>query len=499
MIFYKNLKKHKKSTEKNLTFSIFDAGVMSGKDDQLKGANECKNFYNLSYVDGALKTGLGFQDLHVPASKENLKDLHTFDFGSKIDEIKGIWLDRWFQPYTNSYNYNLLLIDTNFKVWGVPLIDEYDGRIWTQSEDLQSFPTYQCPYRINGGDACLFFSNEGMVALTSVNSKLYTNVPPIISCAVHYDNFFGITNTNRNMLVYTKNKNLLEWEDDENNTIEFLDNAGSFNKVIAFNDYVYLFRENGITKISIYSSSNDFSFTHLYNSPSKIYENSVCVCGEKILFMTRDGLYSFNGNSVNKVATNYDVYFKNLENNNGTCASLDGKYYYATRCNFDDGQVVGCESEDYVNNVLFEIDINDFSLNLLRGVDIMKLLSLDNPFFSKLCACFNTRSYSQRIGELVMNGSVFEDVTEKSWTSFFSDLGYKSKRKKIKEINIISKFDCEIEIESDEETKIYKILKNAKEQRIFANIYGKNFKFSFKTDERQIFIQKPVIVFDVED
>ncbi len=497
MIFYKNIKKHKKSNEKNLIFSIFDAGVVSDLDDQLKNANECKSFYNLSYVNGALKTGLGFQDLAIPASIDNLQDCHTANFAEDIDVIKGIWLDRWFQPDSNSYFYNLMLIDTKFKIWSLPLIDEFEGMVWPQSTALKSFPIYQCLYRISGKDACLFFSKEGMLAITSVTASLYENIPPIISCAVHYDKFFGITNTNRNMLIYKSNTNLLEWEDEENNTIEFLDNVGSFNKVIAFNDYVYLFREYGITKISIYSSTKDFSFTHLYNSASRIYENSVCLCGENIFFMTRDGLYAFNGNSVNKIASDYDVYFKNLDNKFASSACLNGKYYYATKCNFNDDNVVGCENQSYVNNVLFEIDINNFKLNLLRGVDILKILAIDIPYFSKLCACFNTDNFKQRVGELVYNGSIFENVTDKCWTSFFTDLGYKSKRKKIKEIIIISKFNCEIEIKSDEETKVYKFTGNPNEQRISVCIYGKNFQFSFKTNENQCDIQKPMIVFDV--
>lgn len=61
MIFYKNHKKHKKTEEKNLVFSIFANGLVSNQDDLVAKPNECKNFYNLTFCDGALKTGLGFK------------------------------------------------------------------------------------------------------------------------------------------------------------------------------------------------------------------------------------------------------------------------------------------------------------------------------------------------------------------------------------------------------------------------------------------------------
>lgn len=497
MIFYKNIKKHKKTKEKDIVFSIFGNGIVSNEDDLISNPNECKTFCNLSLCDGALKTGLGFRDLQVPASADNLEDCHGFNFAEKIDDIKGIWLDRWYSTDVEMYIYQLLMIDSKSVLWGVPLIDEFEGMVWSKSNKLSSFPTYQCQYRIDNEDCILFFSEEGMAYLAAYSEGIYTNVPALISCVVHFDKFFGITNTNRNTLIYTTNLNLKTWSDEESSMIEFLDNRGAFTKLVAFNDYVYLFREYGITKISIYTSKDDFSFTHLYTSSSKIYEDSVCVCGDKVFFMTRDGLHTFNGTSVSKIAEKYDKFFKNLDNSKCSSACLNGKYYFATKCFFDDGEAFGCENETaFVNNVLFEIDIKTEELNLYRGVDIRKILTVDNPYMSKLCACFNNAN-KQRIGELTVNGKTFENINEKSWKSFSTDLGFKSKKKKIKEIVINTLFDCQVVIDSDEESKTYKFSGSEKEQRMSVSVYGKNFQFTFKTNASECEIRKPMIVFDV--
>ena len=93
MIFYKNLKKPRKISKKDLVFSIFEDGMKTNKDDSIAKSNECKTFYNIKVSKGALENGLGFEDLKVPANTENLKDLHTFNFVGRVDEIKTIFRD----------------------------------------------------------------------------------------------------------------------------------------------------------------------------------------------------------------------------------------------------------------------------------------------------------------------------------------------------------------------------------------------------------------------
>lgn len=496
MIFYKNLKKNKKSQEKDLTFSIFANGLVSNQDDLISKPAECKSFFNFSFEDGSLKTGIGFKDLEVPATEQDIETCHTFNFAEKVDQINSLMVDRWYKSETGEYVYMLLFTDGNYQVWGVPLIDPYGGFVWVYATSLKSKPTFSCPYRINNVDSTIFFSNDGMLYLSNQINGLFVDFPALISCVVHYDKFFGITNTNRNTLIYTSNLDLTQWSEEENSTVQFLDNRGAFKKLVAFNDYVYLFRENGITKISIYTSKNTFSFTHLYCSTSKIYENSVCVCGDKIYFMTRDGLYTFNGSSVDKIMKNYDEFFKKLDNANCACASFNGKYYLATKCNFDDGQKVGCESESFVNNALFEIDIETQHLNMLRGVDICSLVTVDNPFMGKLCACFNGQN-KQRIGELVYSGELFEQSTLKEWKSFSTDLGYRGKQKHLKEIVLNTRYDCKVEIVSEKETKVFSFVGSEKEQRMRINMYGKIFQFKFQTETKNCKISKPMVVFDV--
>ncbi len=497
LIFYKNLKKHKKTTEKNITFSIFKNGVVSNEDDLISKPNECKTFYNFTLVDGALKTGLGFKDIEVPETEEDLTDVHNYDFSYvNITEIATIDTFRYKHLTDDVYYYHINIVDQNNKLWICAVIDDIGYPVVKSNLDFSTILSTFL-YRINDYDCLLYFTPDGMIYSSAYETNLYINVPPLLSCAVHYDQFFGITDTNRNELIYQDNLDLTNYDGADNKEIEFLDQRGAFNKLVTFNDYIYLFREYGITRMSQYSTSGNFSFTHLYTSTSKIYENSISVCGDLVFFVTRDGIYSFNGSSVKKICEDYDSYFKNLDNTNCSSCSLDGKYYLATRCNFNDDVVLECENETgYVNNVLIEVDIETEIVDILRGVDIKKVTALDVPYFSKIIACFNGNNKGH-LGELTHNGKIFSATNSKLWQSFKTDLDFKGKLKRIKEIILNTETNCDVLIESDIETKTYSFEGSSKEQRCFANVSGRNFQISFKTSEAECHISKPMIVFDV--
>ncbi|MDE6583091.1 MAG: hypothetical protein K2K31_00355, partial [Clostridia bacterium] len=339
MIFYKNLKKHQKSQEKNLVFSLFEKGIKENVDDSVAQTNICKSFYNLTYSDGALKTGLGFKDLEVPASADDLNTLHTFQYLSQeVESIEGLWLDCYYDKDEGFYDYRLYFYASDKKLYYAYLLDPFDGIVWGATDKLTTFPSFQCHYQVGNEDCIVFISDGVMVSFCGVIRYINNGAPELISCVEYYDKLFGITKTNRNSLIYTTNKNMNEWSEADSLKINFLDDKGLFTKLVAFKDYVYLFRENGITRLSVYSSKNDFSITHLYTATSKIFEKSVCVCGNEIFFMMNDGLYTFNGNIVSKRCENYDSFFKKLDNTNCCCASYNGKYYISTRCDFGDDE-----------------------------------------------------------------------------------------------------------------------------------------------------------------
>ena len=487
MIFYKNLKPHKDVKNKTLVFSLFDEGVKT-KDDSVSKPNLCKKVFNFDFQSGALLPGLGIRELQIPTNISTMAGMHPIVISSFTPT--NLIQDRWYNADNGTYHQKIMIVGDDHCVYAVPIPDIFDGVPGLLANRLTSQPSCVCNYRIGDEDGTLYFAKNGALFLSYNQNLLFTDVPEMVSCVVHYNRFFGILKNERNKLIYTTKTNLQQWTTGEQTqVVEFLDDKGLFTKLVKFNDYVYLFMEYGITKISVYSASNDFSYTHLYLSSTRIFENSIQVCGDKIVFATNEGLYAFNGNSVTKILSDYDVYFKDLENKNCTSASFDGKYYLASKLKSEDDGIC-------TNNVLFEIDINAKNVNICKGVDIKKMAVLQTDVMRGVLVLFNDLN-SLKIGEITHDGNLFSDSLKKSWTSFETDLGQEAKRKHIKKIFLQTSTECKVKIKSDEDEKEYDFSGDSKIQELPVNICGNLFQFIFETESENCKICKPVIGFDV--
>ena len=107
------------------------------------------------------------------------------------------------------------------------------------------------------------------------------------------------------------------------------------------------------------------------------------------MFMTFDGVYSFNGTRVQK--TDID-FFKLLDgiNNNATASSISHYYFLALRLKFDDDVATSLDGVEYVNNSILVIDTNDLSYHIMRGIDVLQFHPIKTDVFEKLLVACNT-------------------------------------------------------------------------------------------------------------
>ncbi len=271
------------------------------------------------------------------------------------------------------------------------------------------------------------------------------------------------------------------------------------NKIISFNDYVYVFRDYGVSKISAYGDQEDFSVSQLFISSSKIYGKSVTSCGDRIMFLAKDGIHTFDGYDTTKLTLNIENMFKS-ENNDNCCGLFyQDKYYLACRMNFNDDGLIGCEnySEGYQNNALIEYDLKTGDLNILRGVDIRSIIAIEESNVSKLVACFNGE-YKSYLGQLDDSGTLFGQALVSYWQSPFSNLGYPNHIKIVKEILIKTLSDCQVTIKSDKEEKTYNVKGKSTTQRVKTHVSGELIQISFQTENvGEVLISRPQITVGV--
>ncbi len=471
-MFYRNQLKTKSTKEKEFQFNLLEQ-LPSNKSDDKQELGSTKKVYNFITESGALQAGYGFEELKSPQSSTDLDTETTVSI--RGDEVKSIWRLKWYN-YLNDTNYYYLFYynDEGYICYDNLFMTRYATIIVPNTFTETPYATY---YRSQQQDA-LLLSGEGnnLMVITGSGIETSNSAPLIKSCCSHYGMLFAVTASASSTLVYTTDPEITNWTDEKTAELDFSDERGDLNKLISFDDYLYIFRDYGITKLSIYSSDSEFSINHQYMSDSYIYPNSIAQSGDNVYFLERTGLKVFNGSSVNDVEIECIELIKACDQSKCWATSFNGKYYLACRCDFQDDKQIGCEgyTSGYINNALIVYDYQTEHIDIVRGVDINQVLALNNPLKAKLVACFNNQ-YKGKIGQLTRDGKLFGNALENLWQSTKNDLGYHGQKKRIKNITIKSLSDALLTIESESMARTYNITGKQNIQKIRTNVIGNEF------------------------
>lgn len=470
-MFYENkLKSHTKK-EKTIKFDFSE--LLSEKNE--KNEINTEVCYNFCEKDGKLISGYGLRPLQMPTSTT---DLATEKVLRVIGtEIKAMWSFAWYYENGNDLKYYIFYFNENNQIC-------FDNLFFLRlviSKIETNFTTTPVgnSCRINGEDFMIFSSEDGDPYLYGDSINTYIEGGPhLVSLCTHNGRLYAITSTARRSLVYSDELDIMQWNDETTAHLDFSDERGNLTKVIAFNDYVYVFREFGLTKISTYATSGEFSISHIFQSSSYIYPGSIASDGENVYFMTTDGFYAFNGSSVKRI--NLKIFDKiDLANCNAIC--FESKYFLACKMNFADGKSVGCETGTYVNNAVFVFNIPSEKVDFIRGVDVKQLLALNNPYVSKVVMCFNGANKG-KFGELLSQGQIFGSDSHKCWSSELSEFGLGCEVKRLESFHILTNASCKVTFESERESKSFELKPSVNVQRVKVGLNGRRFKVMIETD-----------------
>lgn len=495
-MFYQNSLLLKNKSTYKLSLSTFKNGINTEIEENSLPFKYAKVTYNYNFKRGALQTGHGFDDLYLPESNSENPVMRKVAVSGEYTKLNRIWLFPYYNHIMNVRDH-MLLLSQDDKVLFARIIEVnpyfYDVSYSGQTFESEPNAVY---YNINGEDVMLVTSEtDGMYVFSPTLEEEILDEPKIISICRHYERVFAIEEGKRNKLIFSANLDPTNWnvDIDEAGYIEIIDDRGRLEKVVSFNDYVYIFKEYGISRLSAYGDQTEFSLSSVFVTSGKIYANSVCVCGDRIMFLARDGIYSFNGYSATKLTLNIESLFE--EHNDNCCSAYhNGKYYLGCKLKYDDGEVIGCEgySDGYVNNTLIEYDLKTGEINLTRGVDLKWLISIEYDTVNKLAALFNGE-HKKKIGEMNDSGEVFGTPLKKIWTSSYSNLGYPGKIKKIEKFSLISKHECKIKIKTDVESETFEVKGKDSTTTIYPNLKGEMFQFSIESDGSDAHVACPEI------
>lgn len=437
-----------------LKLSSFEAGL-GGSDENIMPFKYAKETYNFNQIGGNLKTGIGFSAfLKYFCSPDYLEQFN--EKFSELGKIEGVWHFKKYNQTLGKREDKLIFINDSLQTYYIDFATNNVAFNRVYSLAFTSKPV-AVNYRLEGKDVIIFSSETDNMVVWDGENPAYSvlDAPKISSMALHYERLFVTVNGEKNSVWFSDDLDPTNWTVslDEAGFIQMVDERGALQKVVSFNDYLYVFREQGISRITAYANQENFSVSHLFVSSSKIYRDSVCICGDRILFLASDGIYIFDGYETTKILPAISKKLEGLNNNTSYACYYNGKYYLACKFNFEENPAF--QESETENNALFEIDVSKLTVNIARGVSVNFLSGIVSDFFTGVLAA--VKSASGRTLVVIDNsGKLFGNVLSKCWQSTFSDMGYPSSKKIIRQIVLTSASPVDVIVKNEkDETRLH--------------------------------------------
>ena len=461
------------------TISNFLNGISVGEfDSGLLPVTTAVSSYNYDFSGGSLKTGVGFYEslleLFTKESRETIK--------SQISAIGSIIKTFVYRNYNNVKDERedkLLLLSKDLSLFILNIKGENTSLERVRNILFTSVPE-AISYRLNGEDVLILSSKtDNMVIYDGVNLPYEVlDAPRISSMDIHYERLFVTTTHEKSKVLFSDDLDPTLWsiDLDEAGFIEMVDERGALNRVISFNDYLYIFRDYGISRLTAFGSQEGFSVSHLFVSSSKIYPNSIAVCGDRIIFLASNGLYSFDGFTTTKILSNLSNSFM-LSNGASIGAFYEGKYYLACNLKFDDDK--DFDETEFVNNALIIYDIKTKKYTITRGVDIVDIQPVNVGGYEKLYLCARNDNTNYKVVSINNSGDFLSKPLKKVWKTDFYGFGKKQKNKCVRSVAVyLNGGSSELSVKSDTgQEKIIKLEHGANEYNFY--VFGSKFSFTF--------------------
>lgn len=468
-------------------FSNFSGGLNTRADESILPLKYARKAYNFSFGEGTLKQGLGIEKLTFPYEKGSDVEL-LVNFPEGVEPLS-IAHYRYFNQESGNRADRLMVYGSDKYM--------YYGRFTTEvTRDIEKLDYMQLNekpkfinYRLNGIDTIIFTSPSDPMTTwnpTRIPEQI-TTAPSINSMCLHYERLFATVNGEKSSVWFSDDLDPTNWtvSMEEGGFIEMLDERGNLNSVISFNDYLYVFRDFGIARVTAFAEQENFSVTQVYTSSTKIYPDSACICGDSIIFLASDGLYSFNGVSVSKLQLGFEDLF--AKNNEGAKAQFyKNRYYLSCKMCLENFNPLE-------KNTLLEYDPQTGDVSILYGYCIEELLTINTESLEKLVVIVKT-SEGNVLGQVTHSGRVIYDNTTKVWESAFTSLGYNTKVKQIREISLLTNaaVQCTITTENGSKTVAFSPSDVPQRQKVF--VKGKMVKVKFETSDAECNISSPQLI-----
>ncbi len=466
-MFYEKNFKGVKTVKKKVSLKSFQNSLTENLADGVGGFFDQKYSYNFCSKNGSLQKGIGFNEV-FPNIFESLKIIP-----------KTLYFYRFFDKLSCKNDDRIVVYASDKKLYQIFLkrnneVKEIIGSNFEISPKCES-------YNFQGLDTLLFGSDTGdTFILKDETLTLIPDAPKITSLCVHSERLFVTAKNELQTVWFSDDFNPENWSVSltEAGFIELTGSGGKPLKLIEFLDYVFVFRDYGITRITAFGDQTEFSVDNVYNSSSKIYEKSIIRCGEYIVFACEDGLYRFNGLDTVKILNGIDFNLLQTEENFYSGTFINNTLYMLTK-----GKIDG----KTLKNLILVYDFNYKTAYFVSGIPLEELCRISGE------ENFVLGVSGSKILKLDDSGTVNSKPLEKVWKSVESDFGLQTSKKRLYKVNLSTKERIKLLITVDGKVNVYNLRENEKE--IFPDLKGDKFSIEIISNSFNPEIKLPTLYF----
>lgn len=415
---------------KNFTYKVEEfSGIDALREEERLPLNYAASGYNIRIAGGILKEGYG-----VGYAKLGTRYLPGAI--STGEGIKRLFLYKRFNRSTGARDDRLIFYSDNGKLYQTSLSTGTSFapiNVQLGSDDLTFL---NCEY--NNKDVLWISDDRGHLVLYDGSSVETVQDTPCFSDACVYNGrVFATSGTGNNVLYFSAKNNPVEWaEANGAGKVTFPDEGGKIVRAVVFKDALIVFREYGIYKYVGYPNSAAYTLTKIFSTEKPIFSKSVCVCGEKIIFVTGNGFYKYEGGNIKGIFKNIFPLIKDLSDGSG--CFYEGSYFLSFSMDRE-SQTVGEEANVRKNNAFLAISPDGRDISLTRGTDVAEFIPVECGGEKALLCRF---SYGYRvfdIGMVTETGKVFSTQLSKVWRSPKTVLAEYGTQKYLRKIYLRSK------------------------------------------------------------
>lgn len=456
---------------RNFTIRRFNKGINSKLAQTVLPLDVAEFAYNFDFDSGVLRQGIGI-------AQSNLIDRQPIDGG-----VMSVWLYNKKAPEEQSF---LMLASLSGQVYyrNLGKTDEFKK---LDDIKLTSRPK-AVVYRLYGEDVMIITTpTDGMYTWDGVRTvQKIESVPLITSMTIHFERMFVTTSDHPDAVWFSEDLDPTNFGTDlnEGGFIELIDERGQPLTALSYLNYIYVFREYGITRLTAFGGQEEFGASNLFVSSGRIYPRTVVLCGDSVVFLASDGMYMFDGMSTTRILDNLTNLI--VPSPKATAVFANGKYYLALNMDFGDG-LYGCERDLYDNNAMIVLDTSSGNYSVSRGFDVVDLNYL--ALYNQVLAVLKDGS----VGMVSKNGSLYDQPLKKMWRVGMTDLDLPSRIKHVRQIDIHAKYDLELTFRTDKQVKTIKVKASGTISRIRLNMKCKLFGMDIVSYQPSVYISKPTL------